>query len=90
MRGRADAMVCAAVGVPAGFRLLAVCQKTKISTSSLRPDGIRSTRLRGCQDRKRRRRRLLVTTDTEEKAMAPAAIFGSSRPAAARGMAATL
>jgi hypothetical protein len=40
--------------------------------------------------RNRRRRRLLLTTNTLEKAMAAPAIMGLSRPAAARGMAATL
>ena len=40
--------------------------------------------------RKRRRRRLLVTTNTLEKAIAPAAIIGLSRPATASGIAATL
>ena len=37
-----------------------------------------------------RRRRLLLTTNTELKAIAAPAIIGFSRPAAARGSAATL
>src|SRR5581483_11290505 len=40
--------------------------------------------------RKRRRRRLFVTTNREEAAIAAAATIGSSRPATASGMAATL
>jgi hypothetical protein len=39
---------------------------------------------------KRRRRRLLLTTNTLEKAIAPAAMIGLSRPATASGIAATL
>ena len=39
---------------------------------------------------KRRSRRLLATTKTEENAIAAPAIIGLSRPAAARGTAATL
>lgn len=45
---------------------------------------------RGTQGSKRRNLRLLATTDTDEKAIAPAAIVGSSSPIAASGMAATL
>jgi hypothetical protein len=37
-----------------------------------------------------RNRRALRTTDSEDKAMAPAAIMGSSNPTAAMGMAAVL
>ena len=40
--------------------------------------------------RKRRRRSELVTTNTDENAMVPAAIIGSSTPTAASGTAATL
>jgi len=40
--------------------------------------------------RKRRRRRLFVTTNRLETAIAAAAMIGFSRPATARGMAATL
>ena len=53
---------------------------------------VRSTsRLRRSDQRsKRRNRSELVTTETLDSAMAAAAIIGSSRPNAARGMAATL
>ncbi|GBC87257.1 hypothetical protein HRbin12_01260 [bacterium HR12] len=40
--------------------------------------------------RKRRRRREFVSTETELAAIAAAAMIGFSRPAAARGIAATL
>ena len=58
--------------------------------SELPPSPLDEPPPRSDQRSKRRNRSELVTTETLDSAMAAAAIIGSSRPNAARGMAATL
>ena len=59
-------------------------------SSPFRPEEFPRLQALGCYRPKRLRRTELVTTETEENAMAPAAIIGFKNPSAASGIAAVL